>query len=144
MYKNTEWLDRVIDADSGEIIQEGTDQSAAHFNNMEEGIGDAQMAFALLCAMYQQANDRFQVIEGEIEAMRSEHSIVFPKGFTKENCCVMSVMASKDSETFYLDNAKEYVSVCFGTFSSGKPCITVGNVDYNTAVKYKIALQRYK
>ena len=33
---------------SGEVIQAGTDQSAAHFNNMESGITDASVAAAML------------------------------------------------------------------------------------------------
>ena len=47
MYKNTKWFDRVKDAETGEIIQEGTDQSAANFNNMENGITDVSVALAL-------------------------------------------------------------------------------------------------
>ena len=47
MYKNTKWLDRVVDADTGDVIEEGTDQSAANFNNMEDGISDAHIATAL-------------------------------------------------------------------------------------------------
>ena len=41
MYNATYWLDRVVDEETEEVIQEGTDQSAGHFNNMEEGISDA-------------------------------------------------------------------------------------------------------
>ena len=48
MYRNTQWLDEVKDIDTGEPIQEGTDQSAGHFNNMEHGISDAHLAAALL------------------------------------------------------------------------------------------------
>ena len=47
MYKSTKWLDKVVDADSGELIQEGTDQSAKNFNNMENGITDVSVAMAL-------------------------------------------------------------------------------------------------
>ena len=47
MYKNTKWLDRVVDADTGDVIEEGTDQSAANFNNMEDGISDAHIAASL-------------------------------------------------------------------------------------------------
>ena len=43
MYKRTKWLDEVKDADTGELIQEGTDQSAGNFNNMENGISPAVM-----------------------------------------------------------------------------------------------------
>lgn len=48
MYNNTKWLDRVVDAETGSLIQEGTDQSAAHFNNMENGISDLSVATALM------------------------------------------------------------------------------------------------
>ena len=48
MYKSTKWLDRVKDAETGEIIQEGTDQSAKNFNNMENGITDVSVAMALM------------------------------------------------------------------------------------------------
>ena len=44
MYKPTNWLDDVVDIDSGELIQEGTEQSAGHFNNMEHGISDVHIA----------------------------------------------------------------------------------------------------
>ena len=47
MYNNTEWRDKVKDAETGELIQEGTDMSAANFNNMEAGITDAHVALAL-------------------------------------------------------------------------------------------------
>ena len=43
MYKNTKWLDKVVDAETGALIQEGTDQSAANFNNIENGISDVQI-----------------------------------------------------------------------------------------------------
>ena len=48
MYNATKWLDKGVDVDSGEVIQAGTDQSAAHFNNMESGITDASVAAAML------------------------------------------------------------------------------------------------
>lgn len=57
MYKSTKWIDRVKDAETGEIIQEGTDQSAGNFNNMENGITDASVAAALtMIATYQRQN----------------------------------------------------------------------------------------
>lgn len=48
MYRRTFWLDKVEDVDTHEIIQEGTDQSAGHFNNAEHGISDVNLAAALL------------------------------------------------------------------------------------------------
>lgn len=56
MYKNTKWLDKVIDAETDELIQEGTDLSAANFNNMENGITDLSVALALhMIAAHQSA-----------------------------------------------------------------------------------------
>ena len=69
MYNPTKWTDRVVDADSGEVIQEGTDQSAANFNNMESGIYDAHVAAALLqiAANLMGADmKKFEVIEGTL------------------------------------------------------------------------------
>lgn len=48
MYRRTFWLDKVVDTDTGEEIQEGTDQSAGHFNNAEHGISDVNLAAALI------------------------------------------------------------------------------------------------
>lgn len=56
MYKNKKWLDKVVDAETGELIQEGTDQSAANFNNMENGITDVSIALVLaMIAAHQSA-----------------------------------------------------------------------------------------
>lgn len=54
MHKATIWEDRVLDAETGEVVQEGTDQSAGNFNNMEYSISDAHVAAALtMIATYQ-------------------------------------------------------------------------------------------
>lgn len=56
MYTSTKWLDKVVDASTGELIQEGTDQSAKNFNNMENGITDVSVAMALhMIAVHQSA-----------------------------------------------------------------------------------------
>ena len=57
MYKRTSWQDRVVDAESGELIQEGTDQSAANFNNMENGITDMSVALALTMIAARQSEE---------------------------------------------------------------------------------------
>lgn len=48
MYDRTQWKDKVVDESTGDVIQEGTLQSAGNFNNMEDGIEDATVAAALL------------------------------------------------------------------------------------------------
>lgn len=57
MYKSTKWLDKVKDAETGELIQEGTDQSAVNFNNMENGITDVSVALALTMIAARQSAD---------------------------------------------------------------------------------------
>ena len=47
MYERTNWKDRIVKAGTGEVLQEGTDQNAANFNNMETGISDHHVAMAL-------------------------------------------------------------------------------------------------
>lgn len=55
MYNSTKWQDKVVDAETGEHVQDGTDQSAANFNNMENGITDAHIATALTMIAVSQA-----------------------------------------------------------------------------------------
>ena len=57
MYKSTKWFDKVVDAETGELIQQGTDQSAANFNNMEGGITDMSVALALQMIAIHQRTD---------------------------------------------------------------------------------------
>lgn len=40
-YEKTDWVDHVVDSDTGEIIQQGTRFTARRMNNIESGIGDA-------------------------------------------------------------------------------------------------------
>lgn len=47
MYNITKWLDNVVDNETSEVVQEGTEQSAGNFNNMEHGISDVHIATAL-------------------------------------------------------------------------------------------------
>jgi len=91
MYKSTNWLDRVVDAGSGEVIQEGTDQSAANFNNMEKGIADAHLAISLMeNALRNVIDERFQVLDCYIQDDGYD-TLDYPQGFTWENCAVVAV-----------------------------------------------------
>ena len=47
MYTPTKWLDHIVDFETDEVLQEGTDKSAGNFNNMEHGISDAHIAAAI-------------------------------------------------------------------------------------------------
>ena len=72
MYNATYWLDRVVDEDTEEVLQEGTDQSAGHFNNMEEGISDAHLATAILLISASLSADQVATEEQTITLENSE------------------------------------------------------------------------
>ena len=72
MYNATYWLDRVVDEETEEVIQEGTDQSAGHFNNMEEGISDAHLATAILLISASLSADQVATEEQTITLENSE------------------------------------------------------------------------
>ena len=48
MYQETKWQDQIKDVNTGELTQEGTDQRAGHFNNLEHGVSDAHLAALIL------------------------------------------------------------------------------------------------
>lgn len=97
MYQRTKWLDEVKDEQTGELIQEGTDQSAAHFNNMEEGIGDASVAAALLLIatgdLQQQTATERHVVE-----MTNKQSYPF-----NDSAKTISLAVTRDSTDYTVD-----------------------------------------
>ena len=97
MYQRTKWLDEVKDEGSQEIIQEGTDQSAAHFNNMEEGITDASVAAALLLIatgdLQQQTATERHVVE-----MTNKQSYPF-----NDSAKTISLAVTRDSTDYTVD-----------------------------------------
>lgn len=97
MYQRTKWLDEVKDEQTGEPIQEGTDQSAAHFNNMEEGISDASVAAALLLIatgdLQQQTTTERHVVE-----MTNKQSYPF-----NDSAKTISLAVTRDSTDYTVD-----------------------------------------
>lgn len=138
MYKNTNWLDHVVDADSGEVIQEGTEQSAANFNNMEHGIGDASLALSLmqLAIRNESVLNRIAVVEF---ACNSDVQIPFslPDGFTSENSIVLS-MSYTLGEKIYMLPAEGYVRIGANSGSCSVP------IDVEDTFKARVVLFRYK
>lgn len=63
MYERTFWLDHVEDQ-SGEMIQEGTPLDQAHFNKMEVGIEDANLAHKIVMIFARWIERRLAAIEG--------------------------------------------------------------------------------
>lgn len=75
MYQATKWIDEVVDADTGEPIQAGTDQSAAHFNNMENGIADHDVSARLALLALGRCMDEVAV---EVQTVTLTNSKAFP------------------------------------------------------------------
>lgn len=48
MFFPTDWKDQVTDESSGEVMQKGTDLSAANLNHLENGAYDANLATSLM------------------------------------------------------------------------------------------------
>ena len=70
MYNQTHWLDKVVDPDTGEVIQQGTPQSAGYFNNMENGIQDGAIAEAQMMIYIKELEHRL-----DNEAAVEEHTV---------------------------------------------------------------------
>lgn len=75
MYNATKWKDEVVDADTGEVIQEGTDQSAAHFNNAEEGISDNDLAARLMLLALSRTIDE---VDTEVQTVTLTNTKSYP------------------------------------------------------------------
>lgn len=136
MYESTKWQDRVVDAESGEVIQEGTNLSAANFNNMEGGITDAYMAMALLQTMVSLMVKQIEIIEYTAN-VQEQNRIGYPAGFTRDNSVVLSVMLSDDKKNYYYDVGNDVeITLCDDS-------ISVVSISEND--KYiKIVLCKYK
>ena len=99
MYDWTKWLDHVTDPSNrytvvqnedgtwtimptGTVIQQGTPQDQAHFNNIEDGIVDAHAAVALLLNFVRQQgweqDDIEQELIGEVGTVTLNNSETFP------------------------------------------------------------------
>lgn len=70
MYNQTHWLDKVVDPDTQEVIQQGTPQSARNFNNMENCIQDGAIAAAQMMIYVKEMEHRL-----DNEAAVEEHTI---------------------------------------------------------------------
>ena len=63
MYERTYWVDHVED-ESGEVIQEGTLMDQAHFNKMEVGVSDANLAHTIMTIFVRWLERRLTTLEG--------------------------------------------------------------------------------
>lgn len=89
MYSNLQWLDHAVTPDrtftmktnadgtvtltpAGTVIQQGTNMSAANFNNIEMGITDHDLAMKILTMLARNLADRATDSEGNIEDVAAD------------------------------------------------------------------------
>ncbi len=95
-YKRKEWLDHVVEfpnryretnlgngmvthtPEPGEIIQQGTPQSASNFNNLEEGIVEATEMADYLMIMLLQAQRGMEKVKGEYGEVTMTNNQAYP------------------------------------------------------------------
>ena len=77
-YNRTIWKDHVVDPGSGQVIQEGTPQSATNFNNMEEGIFAGDAGISVLAQQVLQNKRILADLEGEIGQTTLTNSQEYP------------------------------------------------------------------
>lgn len=143
MYNPTKWIDHVADADTGEIIQEGTDQSAAHFNNMEQGISDAHLALALMQIFSAQNSAR--VLEATLTANNDHRSFKWPDGFTANNSIVLPAVVHVTNggstvNQYFSDTKLQQNSISL----SPSEISVAATVEDNETLNVKLLLFRYK
>ena len=83
----------------GEIIQQGTPQSAANFNNMEEGIYGANEMTDYLAIMLTQAQRGLEPVRGESGTVRMTNSQAYP--FNSSGSTV-ALEAQRDTTDYFV------------------------------------------
>lgn len=88
MYNNLQWLDHAVTPErtysmkqnsdgtvtltpAGKVVQQGTNMSAANFNNMEMGITDHDLAVKILAMLLRDVESRSSVSEEDIEEINA-------------------------------------------------------------------------
>lgn len=94
MYGRTFWQDHVVDEETGEIMQQGTPQSATNFNNVEEGIFSSNELGAALAQQVRQHGRVMADLEGEIGEVELTNTQEYPF-----NDSVQTVALAKKRDT---------------------------------------------
>lgn len=99
-YKKTDWIDHVVDQSTGEVIQEGTKQSAGNFNNMETGIFANDAGSSVLTQEVLQHKRLLSDLEGEIGQVTLTNSQEYP--FNNSDKTV-SLLKARDTLNYRVD-----------------------------------------
>ena len=110
MYHRTHWVDHVVDQ-QGAVIQQGTLQDQAHFNNAEVGISDGSLAASLLTEGYihlrrtQEANDEKQFAEilGETHTVTLTNNKEYPFNSTVSSPTTVALTKNRNNLYYSLE-----------------------------------------
>lgn len=78
MYNREFWKDHIVDEDTGEVLQQGTLQDAEHFNNMEEGISEANEMASFLAEQMGKVQRGVESAQGEVVRVTLTNSQAYP------------------------------------------------------------------
>lgn len=132
MYNSTDWKDHITEhphrrkitengdgtsevvKDQGEVLQQGTPQSATNFNNMENGIQDAYLAASILLfgnLHQQRGNDAHAAmvdgeILGETQTVTLKNTAKFPFNSTRDNPVTVALKQTRKN-LFYTVEAEQ-------------------------------------
>lgn len=132
MYNSTDWKDHITEhphrrkitengdgtsevvKDQGEVLQQGTPQSATNFNNMENGIQDATLAASILLfgnLHQQRGNDAHAAmvdgeILGETQTVTLKNTAKFPFNSTRDNPVTVALKQTRRN-LFYTVEAEQ-------------------------------------
>ncbi len=99
MYERTYWQDHVTDSD-GNVIQQGTLQDQAHFNNQEVGIEDSTVASNIMLLKL------LQVARGgddEVHRVTLTNSASYPFNSTMDSPTTVSLTTTRNTVDYSVD-----------------------------------------
>lgn len=99
-YNKTTWQDHVVDPETGQVIQEGTPESATNFNNMETGIFANDSVGSVLMQEVMQHKRLLADLEGEIGEVTLTNSQEYP--FNNSEITV-SLSKARDTLNYRVD-----------------------------------------
>lgn len=99
MYERSYWQDHVVDQ-NGNIIQQGTLQDQAHFNNQEEGISDVYIATKLILLRELQ-NSRTS--DEEVHRLTLSNTQSYPFNSTTDTPTTVALTLTRNTKDYTVD-----------------------------------------
>ena len=133
-YARKKWLDHVVEFPNrytetpaggnmvteipapGEIIQQGTPQSAANFNNLEEGVVEANEMGDYLATLLASAMRGLDALKGVSGQVMLKNTLAYPFNSTATSGTTISLLTRRDTTDYTVDvEVTEEQGGCAGT-----------------------------